>query len=350
MKDGGDGWNEWVSVVTSDVTDEINRKITDLENRRSYPAYYDDMLTEKVRKINGEMLSVGFGGGDAFVFVTDTHEKPTYTAKTMQHICDNTNISIVVHGGDSAKDKTTKTEALEVINKYYNLYRLNGCSLYKVVGNHEFNNGGARDEYADRQLSENELFMTILGDIANRITYDPAGTLAYYFDNPAQKIRYFVNSVNYKSTPSWQGVNWILAELENVPTDYDVVLFCHHVIGSNGEYKSYMARLVGGLDAYKAHTTYVNDYTKETLDYSQKTGEVICVCTGDEHVDVSKISDGGIPIIATTCATYAEELGGLDRTLGTINEGAYDVYVINKNTRKINITRIGAGSDREFTY
>ena len=67
-------------------------------------------------------------------------------------------------------------------------------------------------------------------------------------------------------------------------------------------------------------------------------------------MDFSKISSGGIPIIATTCATYAEECGELDRTLGTINEGAYDVYVVNKNTRTINITRIGAGFDREFTY
>ena len=351
LKDASNGWSEWVSMVTSDVVDELSRQIANLTgNSDSFPAYYNDYLTEKVRKINDEMLSLGFGGGDAFVFITDTHEKPTYTAETMQYICDLTNISKIIHGGDSAKDKSTKAEALEVINKYYNHYRLNGCTLYKVVGNHEFNNGGANDEYAYKQLSENELYMTILGDNANHITYDPAGTLAYYFDNPAQKIRYFVLPVNYKATPSWQGVNWILAELENVPTDYDVVVFCHHVIKSTGEYTAYMERLIGGLDAYKAHTTYFNDYTKETHDYTQKTGEVICVCVGDEHMDLSRISEGGIPIIATTCATYNEECGGLDRTLGTVNEGAYDVYVINKNTRTISITRIGAGSDREFTY
>lgn len=324
--------------------------ITALSNLVTHPSYYETMLTNKAQKINLELSALGFGGGDAFVFITDIHEKPLHTPTTMKRICRDTNITKIINNGDVAKDKDTKAEVLPFLNKYYNLYNFAGCDLYKVVGNHEFNNGGAREDYADRQLSNNELYSTIFGDNANKVTFDPNGTLAYYFDNPISKIRYFVCSVNYKSTVDTNAIRWIVAELENVPNDYDVIVFCHHGLNSSGELTTFTPYLVNALDAYKAHGTYTYNLGDKTYDFTQKTGEVICMCVGDEHEDLNTISAGGIPIIATTCATSDEELGEINRVEGTVSESAYDVYVINKNARKINITRIGAGSDREFTY
>jgi hypothetical protein len=324
--------------------------ITALSNLVTHPSYYETMLTNKAQKINLELSNLGFGGGDAFVFITDIHEKPLHTPTTMKRICRDTNITKIINNGDVAKDKDTKAEVLPLLNKYYNLYNFAGCELYKVVGNHEFNNGGAREDYADRQLSNNELYSTIFGNNANKVTFDPNGTLAYYFDNQAAKIRYFVCSVNYKSTVDTYAIRWIVAELENVPNDYDVIVFCHHGLNSSGELTTFTPYLVNALDAYKVHGTYTYNLVDKTYDFTQKTGEVICMCVGDEHKDLNAISAGGIPIIATTCATSDEELGEIDRVEGTVSESAYDVYVINKNTRKINITRIGAGADREFTY
>lgn len=336
-------WSAWDEFAKGSSVTALSELVT-------HPSYYETMLTNKAQKINLELSALGFGGGDAFVFITDIHEKPLHTPTTMKRICRDTNITKIINNGDVAKDKDTKAEVLPLLNKYYNLYNFAGCDLYKVVGNHEFNNGGAREDYADRQLSNNELYSTIFGDNANKVTFDPTGTLAYYFDNQAAKIRYFVCSVNYKSTVDTNAIRWIVAELENVPTDYDVIVFCHHGLNSNGELTTFTPYLVNALDAYKAHRTYTYNLGDKTYDFTQKTGEVICMCVGDEHKDLNIRSTGGVPIIATTCASVDEELGTLERAEGTVSESAYDVYVINKNARKINITRIGAGSDREFTY
>jgi hypothetical protein len=38
------------------------------------------------------------------------------------------------------------------------------------------------------------------------------------------------------------------------------------------------------------------------------------------------------------------------KTIGTITECAFDVVIINKTTRHIDIVRIGAGENRNFDY
>lgn len=343
------GYNYAKNKVVAKIAELAKEySLTALSEILTVPSYYESMLTDKTQKINQELAALGAEGGDAFVFITDIHEKPLHTPQTIERICRETSIAKIIINGDVAKDKSTKAEVLPLLNRYYNLYQFPGCSLYKVVGNHEYNNGGANEDYADRQLSETELYQTIFGNNVNAVTVDPAGTLSYYFDNPAAKMRYFVCAVNYKSTVNYMGIKWIVAELENVPADYDVVVFCHNGLKITGEYTYYMPYLIKALDAYKAHSTY--DLDNKTYDFTQKTGEVICVCLGDIHMDLSRVSDGGIPIIATTCASVNEELGGLDRVEGTVSESAYDVYVINRETRTINVIRVGAGTDRKFSY
>ena len=52
----------------------------------------------------------------------------------------------------------------------------------------------------------------------------------------------------------------------------------------------------------------------------------------------------------TTTDNAGAEIGSLNRTIGTINEQAFDVFTVNLDTNQINITRIGAGSDRLITF
>ena len=84
----------------------------------------------------------------------------------------------------------------------------------------------------------------------------------------------------------------------------------------------------------------------------------IAIISGHTHWDASLTtsqSDYGILTIATTtdAAGYAQngQTGAAEpRTVGTIEEQAFDVVHIDLTARKVYMTRIGGGSDREFTF
>ena len=78
--------------------------------------------------------------------------------------------------------------------------------------------------------------------------------------------------------------------------------------------------------------------------------DVIAAFGGHAHIDYSFNTPGGIPVILTTCDSDIQESGGLTRTRGTTTEQAFDVVLINYDTRTIKLVRVGAGSDRTFTY
>ena len=72
--------------------------------------------------------------------------------------------------------------------------------------------------------------------------------------------------------------------------------------------------------------------------------------SGHTHKDLSETLSDGTPIICTTTANAGGELGGLDRTLGTVNENAFDIITVDTVNKTVNATRIGAGSDRALSY
>ena len=77
-------------------------------------------------------------------------------------------------------------------------------------------------------------------------------------------------------------------------------------------------------------------------------GEIIAIIQGHTHRDrITFTAENGIPVILTTCDKYvSSESGGnydidVTRTINTISEQALDVFIVNRNTKTINIIRIG---------
>lgn len=107
------------------------------------------------------------------------------------------------------------------------------------------------------------------------------------------------------------------------------------------------ANLISVLDAAKSNT--IASFDGKTYDFREKNVDLICALCGDMHIDGYYVTSAGVNIIATTTDSLQEE-GGLSRSRDTITEQAFDVVIFNRETRKIKLIRIGAGTDREFTY
>lgn len=93
------------------------------------------------------------------------------------------------------------------------------------------------------------------------------------------------------------------------------------------------------------------DYVSVNTDFSGAKGNLIAYFAGHAHNDSYTIV-GDIPVVTTRCDGAEENTAELrtERVKGTVTEQSFDVFTVNKATRTIHATKIGAGADRSIKY
>ncbi len=98
------------------------------------------------------------------------------------------------------------------------------------------------------------------------------------------------------------------------------------------------------------------DAVEVTADFTDAKGTLIAYHGGHCHKDAVSTTgyDGGgvlaFPIITTRCDAAEENDSALkaERVSGTVTEQSFDVFTVNKRTRTVHATKIGAGEDRSI--
>ena len=130
---------------------------------------------------------------------------------------------------------------------------------------------------------------------------------------------------------------------------YKYIIFTHASTDRTlGGYDSVLEPVHSIMSAMNNKTTYVNEPLGINVDFTNTTSEVICNIAGHEHRDLHHIKNGVLTILTASDAWLSDD--GIERVPGTITENAFDVFSIDYTNRTIKATRIGAGSDREFSY
>lgn len=320
--------------------------IFESKKNADYPEYYEEHMKEKTEKIRNHEI---YSRGDSFVFITDAHADGDYNAfhfeGLIRNVWNNTGVRMVVSGGDNINSTNDVESMLLLQREYASKFEFAGSNFINVIGNHEwytdpYNPDGDRPTY-------DELYNTLSKRYED--TYDGKGAMnSYFFDNRIQKIRYFVLPCDFNCKITEEQVVYFLEELENVPDGYSVVLFTHApLIDDATALRVGYDPIINGLAALK--TADMFEYGGVNYDFADSDVDVIGVFSGHTHKD-GNLTVNGINIICTTSDSYKSEQGPLTRTLGTVTEQAFDVVQIDMDSRKIYLTRIGAGSDREFNY
>lgn len=310
----------------------------------AYPDYYKVYLSNKYDTINA--LNSASGVIDSFVFMTDYHftDGTEYCAPIIRDILNYTSARFLAYGGDTITNLPTAKEAIDWFVMFNKRFENVGL-MYQAIGNHEWNDPSGTASSA--RLSE---YMVRALNIARyeREMVSSDG-LDYRIDNHIRKISYIYLSCGYLAEVTTAQNEWLCNELLQIPNGYSLVVISHDSVSRADEdyLNPNIETAVGAIGALKAKTTFT--YNGITYDYSQKNVDVVAVIGGHSHIDAGIVVNG-VLVTATTCESARYESGGLTRTLGTVNETAFDVVTINKTTRKLNFTRIGAGSDREFSY
>ena len=302
------------------------------------------------------------------IFLTDTHFSANlFTSATptsyfnannsfslIADIVNKCAIDKIVFGGDLVNIATDVDTMLLCMASFGARFGTRQSRLRYCVGNHEYFTGA---DMGQTTKPSPEMLYGAGVKYNEDVVLGKGDMVTYYFDNALQKIRYFVVSCGRDTETTTAQIAWLLNAFKEIPADYKVVVIGHGFIADNmTAFRSSYAPIAAALDAVKAKTAYV--YNNVTYDYSTLSNvDVMCMITGHTHIDGSITTTGGIPCICTTTDSYAQNYELVDgtptqveRTKGTVDEQAFDVYQFDFTNRKIYVTRIGYGSNREFSY
>ena len=342
------------ALVSNETSGLYSVYVNQAEPSASLPAYWQTYLSSKAADIDAAIASVG-NHGDYFSFFTDYHinSNQQHTSLILKTIREAHRIAFDVFGGDALTNHT-KANALQFLHKFESDFEHSG--FFPLVGNHEknpYNN-------AEDVLTDDDIYPILF----KRLEKDPKVSLRprmyYRIDNGTQSIRYlFLNTDTASNGADWYldsaQIQWLENELNSTPEGWYVVIFTHMFYSnSTGTEIDGIGTLLKRIcNAFQSRTTYTSTSASHTFDFTNAKGKMCAIITGHVHADYADTSNA-YPIIATICDTNQAQQqpsgSTVDRTTGTINEQAIDLFFIDTTAKTIDTIRIGAGSDRSFTF
>lgn len=343
-----------------------------------YPSYWESHITQKVNEVKAQENKNS--STHSFAFITDLHldANDKYSFSIVKKMNKELNLSTVIVGGDLVTETIvgSRAGALRQIQQVVDgLHEVHPKTM-TAQGNHD---DSSIMSLWNQTIKPDEMYEKMFSFMGDAAQYGPSG-LYHYRDNNAQKIRYIVlNSIDIPYIQVGTGLkykgihiyayrqtqaNWLINEALDTPPGWSVIISSHLPPYKEGvkawDLPTNNEEIVRGiLKAYKTKTTYsansqasVPDDLKISVnaDFRNKGGEVIAWFCGHVHYDNVVQLPEGFPLITVLNDGAHRWLDSPQRVSGTIAEQAFDIATVNKNERKIYLTRVGAGSNRVVSY
>jgi len=345
------------------------------------PDYWLPMLDEKIERIHNLQVQAG-PESSSFGLITDIHwgNNTHHSAALMEEVLNQCAIPYFFNAGDTVSGfgLCPKESLFEDIDNYRRSFMRIEHKCLMVEGNHDsaYSTFEAPNYYAEN-VTKDELyehlfrFETIYPD---RV-FGADGTY-YYVDDKCHKMRYIV--LNSHDIPSeetdennipvynkfrmtairQEQLEWFANIALDVPSDDWTVTLCTHENPVH-DWEFYSGdMIIGILNAFKNHTKFdgatnigESEYeTKISVDFTGRGGYFTAWVCGHFHDSFYEVIDGINCISTLNDSLHQPGHSPYTRTEGTDTEHAFDIFTVDKRKRKIFITRIGAGVDREIDY
>lgn len=333
-----------------------------VDNAIHIPKYYEDHLKSKIDTINSHQ-----NGFDkfSFGFITDIHirHNTKHGIALLREINNQCALSSILGGGDwntaynyESMGKAALTQdMLELRNMFGNL------PMIKTVGNHEWAYGDFDNPY---NITNGELYNIYFRDdeknaVKNSIVYGSSNGTYFYQDDLTNKVRYIsVNVMDYGDdydvstyNKEWyfivsqDQINWLKNTALNLPDDDWCAVLFSHVPPWSGEHTE------NPIHNYSDLQQLVSNFYNKTDYASNYKGDIICWIAGHTHEDfLLDMVSNETKLVVSNADCFLKFGDAPTRTKYTTSEQSFDIFTVDKNTRTVYITRIGAGSDRSFTY
>lgn len=390
---------------------ELKQFMKDTKNLLEYPEYIaKDYAITEANSVLGTLQSLQSANpkGLSFGFITDLHFNSSNELATiatdignaMQCFNRKAFVPMYFFGGDNVSEQSTRSGALN--NMRYLAKIINSFKTPKgyVKGNHDDSSISGWDSSVGKyrvgyNVFDNEQYYIFYKDNENIFNIGmnkDRERLFYYVDFPSQQIRVIcLNCVDIPYEDDGSGylkydgqhqygysneqLNWVInsaLKFDHVKNadEWSVVTIQHIRDFSAtspfaGEYvqADHNGEVMFNIfKAFKEKTSYSFRRTNSdfdcdvSCDFTNAEQDLICRISGHTHADRHVIYDGILFIstmqagtnavgneVATDGNTYA-------KVSGTADETAFDIFTIDKDSKKIYATRYGVGVDREFDY
>ncbi len=347
---------------------------------QTIPEYWDAYLEEKIAAIHEKQIKAGSDSA-SFGLVTDLHwaSNNKHSAAIMEKLLRDCSIPYFFTGGDIVCGSgVCPASSLErELREYTASFRRIEDRCLKVLGNHDgsFSTLPIPNYYAE-SLTSNELFNYYFLDQAqhkNRV-FGPDSTYCYA-DDTLHKIRFITLNTHVKWTDELdekgiskcdifrtcgvmqEQIDWFASIALDVPsTDWTVVIASHEPLWEGWTNSDV---LLGIVNAFRNHTVfethksfesrpYFNAHTR--VDFTGRGGDVAIWIAGHTHADNAQYVDGILATATVNDSMHNSANSPFVHVKGTVTEQAIDIFTVDKKARKVYITRVGAGEDREFDY
>lgn len=351
----------------------------------SVPKYWEDYLLEKAETIRALQTA---GGRDCFSFaaLADIHESSNlgkYSGALARRLLDSCDIKYALVLGDTAMRGSAETESelLSSFDRAEEILSPIRDRALQLRGNHDGSWGDDGSTYYIRDLSPEKIHSLIWrkAGMVSGAAFDDTGS-AYYVDDPANRVRYILlNShwlpyqENGDGTPKYSTFrnarfgqaqfDWLIRDALRVAQGWAIIIGTH--VPLSDDYAEYFGGSAGEsvllrelLAAYNSREIFREtfggtlgvDAVEVEVDFYDAVGEVIAVVAGHSHTDTAALC--GVTVITTRCDAAEENTEELkaQRVKGTVTEQSFDIFTVNRKTRTITATKIGAGEDRVIPY
>lgn len=366
---------------------ELNVKVAGLVTggqTTEVPAVWKNAVAACIAKIKA--LQVG-RNCITFPFFSDNHQRNGYAGLLIAHIMKECSIPYCFFGGDSISSGTIADEAEMIAqDRAFDsimAYVPNG-RFCRAVGNHDgYWTDGTNKFYYDRD-GIYDLFLREEA-IAQNKHFGDDGTY-YYVDDIASKVRFVVLNTNGIQGESKTFDSTQLAWLQNTALQFSesnwaAVFISHQPITNNyhslisnaGEVQEIIEQFIAdggnvvGWFAGHIHRDRIFEGGYGTVTYKGKSytsfdenqNSRVNASTGKTETyslstDTLKAPHYPLPFKTITITSDATSIAydeDMKHAIASDDQShAIDFVTINKATRKVNITRLGIGSDRSYTY
>lgn len=333
----------------------VNNIIDNGLNSFPIPDFYKSHITSKIFEIK-ELENAYGSKGETIAFITDIHypDNKMYSFSLLKALLENTNISYVICGGDSIRNNDDLSIGKSYMYEFMKIAKnAIGDKFVTIYGNHD-NNSNSADI-----ISVDEVY-SVFAKNQERIVVPDTNKLNgfyWYLDNPIQKIRY-VGLNTFEDTNegilSVSQMKWLCETALVFPSnDWSVAFFSHRCFSPYRTSLMVEVREIIKCLRYRGtYTATYTDYNGETynidVDFTNTNTSVLFVANGHDHYDTLQ-TDNDIAYFGTMSDAQYRDNDSVPERAG-INTQAIDIITINKKTNTINLTRVGAGDNRSFTY
>ena len=344
----------------------IKKQIANLENgevEAAIPDWWEDEVADTIAKIKA--LQVG-RNCVTFPFFSDNHQRNGYAGVLIKRVMDECHIPYCFFGGDGIANGYFGDETDAAMREQDAAFDAATAAIpagrfCRAVGNHEYYWKVSSSE--THYYTSDQVFEVFLRQDTLAQSKEFGGDTYYYVEDKASKVRWIVMDMN--TLDDAEQITWLQSTaLSFTESGWAVVLIGHHpvtehyatVIEGAASARAVLKNYINGTSANKAdvvgwwcghiHRDRIFEGVAANPGYNGSTDPATDAANGDPIAEalpwktVSIISDN-----------VSIGYGGVKHAIDNSDQShAIDFVTINKRTRTVNITRLGFGSDRSFTY